>query len=44
MLNVIIKEATIIKRKLSEEADMFVIHIVGTISQVYNYLQIQEII
>lgn len=44
MLNVIIKEATIIKRKLSEVADMCVIHIVGTISQVYNYLQIQEII
>lgn len=42
MLNVITKEAIPIKKKLLEVTDMFLTHIVVTISQVYNYLQTQQ--
>ena len=43
MLNVITKEAITIKKKLLEVADMFVTHIVVTISQAYNYLQFSSV-
>ena len=43
MLDVITKEAITIKKKLLEVADMFVTHIVVTISQAYNYLQLSSV-
>ena len=43
MLDVITKEAITIKKKLLEVADMFVTHIVVTISQAYNYLQFRSV-